>query len=96
MSGAELPNTGPRSMESRDHHWQMDLPQGSKISVSKQKATGRGKKKNLKESLYLKYALFSFKNSRIPSSLKEEASTETSSLFFALVQEENTLKNKFL
>lgn len=46
--------------------------------------------KRRKECLYLKYALFSFKKSRISSSLKVEASTETSSLFFALVQEENT------
>lgn len=66
----------------------MYLPQGSKISVSKQKATGGGNKR-IKECLYLKYALFSFKKSRITSSLNEVANTEASSLFFALVQEEN-------
>lgn len=38
---AELPNTEPGSMESQDHHWLMDLPQGSKIFVSKQKVTAR-------------------------------------------------------
>lgn len=67
-----------------------DVPSPGLQKLCQQAESNWKGEKRRKECLYLKYALFSFKKSRIPSSLKVEASTETSSLFFALVREENT------
>jgi len=86
--GAELPRTGP-GLHEEPRSSLAETPSPGLRNHCQQTESNWKEKKRLKESLCLKYALFSFKKSRIPSSSKEEASTETSSLFFALVQEEH-------